>query len=142
MADRILRRRLERTLEVPAGIRGARTLRKALTLADAGSRSPKESIVRVNLHLAGLPRPEVNFDVIHLGEWVGCGDLVWPEYRLYLEYDGKHHKTAKQRHQDAQTRNRLAQLGWKVRVVTSAMTMWSVVDMVTEDLTAGGWPRL
>jgi hypothetical protein len=105
-------------LPVPAGVRGATNLRTALSLANPGSRSPRESILRVELHLAGLPAPHVNFDVVKKGEWIGRGDLVWPEYGLFPEYDGIHHKSERQRHQDTQTRNELAQLGWRVRVVT------------------------
>lgn len=139
--DRILRRRLAKDLVVPRGARGAVVLRRALALADSRSRSPRESILRVHLHLAGLPPPVVNMDVIHEGEWIGCGDLVWPEFRLYVEYDGAHHDDPNQRHQDAQTRNRLNQLGWTVRVVTKKMMghVHEVVDMVTEDLQANGW---
>lgn len=141
VTDRILRRRLCSQLAVPRGIRGAIVLRRALSLADPGSRSPRESILRVHLHLAGLPRPVVNMNVIHPGEWIGCGDLVWPEFRLYVEYDGEHHNDPKQRHQDAQTRNRLSQLGWTVRVVTKTMIRHidEVVAMLTEDLHANGW---
>lgn len=139
VTDRILGRRLCRELPVPRRTRAATRLRQAVHLADPRSRSPKESELRAELMLAGLPRPEVNFDIICQGEWVGCGDLVWPEYRLYVEYDGGHHADPGQRHQDAQTRNRLAQLGWRVRVVTSAMRVHDVIEMITEDLKAAGW---
>lgn len=141
VTDRILRRRLARKLVVPRGARGAIALRRALALADSRSMSPQESILRVHLHLAGLPRPVVNKDVIDKGEWIGCGDLVWPEFLLYVEYDGEHHDDPQQRHQDAQTRNQLNQLGWTVRVVTNKMMrhVHEVVDMLTEDLRANGW---
>lgn len=140
VTDVILRRRLCSELVVPPRARGAQRLRKAAELADPRSCSPEESEIRVELILAGLPTPEVNFDVIVHGEWIGQGDLVWPEYLLYVEYDGGHHADPQQRHQDAQTRNRLALLGWRVRVVTSAMRTHDVVEMVTEDLRAAGWP--
>jgi hypothetical protein len=140
VTDVILRRQLCSELAVPPRARGALRLRQAVELADPRSCSPEESQLRVGLTLAGLPKPEVNFDVIVHGEWIGRGDLVWPEYMLYLEYDGGHHADPGQRHQDAQTRNRLAQLGWRVRVVTSSMRTHDVVEMVTEDLRAAGWP--
>ncbi len=141
VADVILRRGFVKTLSVPSGIRGAVGLRAAVELADPRSQSPKESILRVELHLAGLPKPEVNLNIYEQGDWVGRGDLVWPEYRLYVEYDGRHHGTDHQRHQDAQTRNRLGQLGWSVRVVTENMMkhVHEVVSMVTEDLVQAGW---
>lgn len=141
VTDRILRRRLARDLVVPRGARGAVVLRRALALADSGSRSARESMLRVHLHLVELPPPVANMDVIHQGEWIGCGDLVWPRFRLYVEYDGEHHDDPRQRHQDAQTRNRLDQLGWTVRVVTKTMMrhVHEVVAMLTEDLYANGW---
>lgn len=137
--DLILRRNLVRELVIPAGARSAANLRQALALSDPRSRSPRESTLRVHLLLAGLPRPEVNYDIVHQGEWIGCGDLVRPEYRLYVEYDGEHHENPRQRHQDAQTRNALGQLGWSVRVVTRTMKLHDVVGMLTQDLVAGGW---
>jgi hypothetical protein len=87
VADAILRRGYVKVLSVPDGIRGAVCLRCARELADPRSQSPKESILRAELHLAGLPKPEVNLDVYEHGDWVGRGDLVWCEYRLYVEYD-------------------------------------------------------
>ena len=89
--------------------------------------------------LTGLPKPEVNFVVIVHGEWLGKCDVVSPEYLLSereIELAGV---DPRQRHQDAQTRNHLAQLGWRVRVVTSAMRTHDVVEMVTVDLRAAGW---
>ena len=141
VADAILRRGYVKVLSVPDGIRGAVCLRCARELADPRSQSPKESILRAELHLAGLPKPEVNLDVYEHGDWVGRGDLVWCEYRLYVEYDGGHHIDPQQRHQDAQTRNRLGQLGWTVRVVTEDMMkhVHEVVSMLTEDLVQAGW---
>lgn len=141
VGDVLVRRGLCRELPVVDGARGARLVRHARELVNPASDSRQESILRVNVHLAGLPSPEVNFDVIHLGEWIGRGDLVWPQFRLYVEYDGGHHNAQSQRHQDAQTRNRLSQLGWNVRVVTARMTdkMHEVVAMIDDELRAGGW---
>ncbi len=141
VGDVILRRRMCGELPLATGVRGARLLRRARDLVNPDSNSRQESILRVHVHLAELPPPEVNFDVIYQGEWIGCGDLVWPQFRLYVEYDGDHHDDRRQRHQDAQTRNRLGQLGWTVRVVTKEMMrhVHNVIDMLGEDLRKGGW---
>lgn len=96
-------------------------------------------MLRVSMHDAGLPPPGINVDVIDRGEWIGCGDFVWMKYRLYVEYDGEHHNDPGQRHQDAQTRNRLMQLGWTVRVVTSRMRTRNVIGMLASDLRRNGW---
>ena len=101
IADVIVKRDPTTRLVVPRGVRGAANLRAAGSLADPGSRSPQESILRVHLHLARLPAPKVNFDVVHRGEWIGCGDLVWSDFTLYVEYEGPHHDNPRQRHQDA-----------------------------------------
>lgn len=139
VADVVLRR--GEKLQVPRGVRAAQRLRQSLALADPRSRSPQESMLRVQMHQAGLPAPALNQDIIHEGEWIGCGDFVWERYGLYLEYDGAHHEDPEQRHQDAQTRNRLGQLGWRVRVLTSRMMDHpnEVVAMIAEELRARGW---
>ena len=143
MTDVMLRRNLvnREHLLVPAGRRGARNLRNAAALADPRSLSPRESILRVELHLAGLPAPEVNLDIVVDGIWIACADLAWPLYRVIVEYDGAHHQDPRQRHQDAQTRNALMDLGWQVRVITDkhlqrlSMTVQEIADL----LHSRGW---
>lgn len=128
-------------LEPPKRTRGAMRLRRAAFLADARSLSPRESIIRVHLHLAGLPRPELNFNVIVDRGWVACADLAWPQYRVIVEYDGKHHGSDRQRHQDALTRNELAACGWQIRVLTDQhfRNMDRTVQMIAATLMAQGW---
>jgi hypothetical protein len=46
------------------GVRGLRRLRQTLTLVDAGSESPYESLTRLLLIEAGFPRPETQIVVI------------------------------------------------------------------------------
>ena len=130
-------------LEPPKRARGAVKLRQAVALADARSLSPRESIIRVELHLAGLPAPEVNFNVVIDGGWVACADLCWPEFRVIVEYDGKHHDSDRQRHQDAMTRNELAAHGWQIRVLTDRHFhhMDETVAMIAQTLMAQGWRR-
>lgn len=59
VTDVMLRRGLltAADLHIAAGTRGAAVLRKAAELADPGSRSVRESLLRVQLHLRGLPTP-------------------------------------------------------------------------------------
>ena len=128
-------------LTVPVRCRGAVTLRRAREIADPRSRSVRESVLRVHLLLAGLPAPELNWDIVEDGGWIACGDFVWPEYRLVVEYDGEHHAAARQRHQDAQTRNELADRGWRVRVLTSRHLdrVEHCVEMIAQLLRHAGW---
>jgi hypothetical protein len=55
------------------------------------SRSPKESEVRALLVAAGLPRPEVNVDLVVDGVWLGCVDLLYRTWMLVVEYEGRQH---------------------------------------------------
>lgn len=54
--------------------------------------SPKESELRAYVHAAGLPKPEVNADVLALdGTRLGIGDLWFPRWRVVAEYEGRQH---------------------------------------------------
>lgn len=66
-------------------------LRQVLAFADPRAESAAESISRVSIVRAGLPMPELQFEV-HLpdrGGWVATSDFAWPEYRIVGEMDGK-----------------------------------------------------
>lgn len=142
ITDQLLRRGvLGEELTVPRGCRGAVMLRKARRLADPRSLSVRESMIRVHFHSAGFPPPELNYAVVVDGIWIGTGDFVWPEYRVYLEYDGGHHGRSRQRHQDALTRNELADLGWTVRVLTDRhfRNLDRTIADVAGYLRRGGW---
>lgn len=71
--------------------RGALMARRALTLVRAGAESPRESLVRLLLVLAGLPEPRCNVDVGAAAGFIGRGDMVYDEYGLVVEYDGRQH---------------------------------------------------
>jgi len=70
---------------------GAPQARRVLPLLDAGSRSVKESELRVRVEFAGLPRPEVNVRLDVDGELIGIGDLLLRCVMLVLEYEGRQH---------------------------------------------------
>lgn len=142
-ADVMLRRRhcTMQELQATAGIRHARKLSIAADLAHAGSRSPRESLFRVAMVEAKLPRPELNKDILDRGAWLGCGDFVWEGYRLIVDYDGQDHGDSDQRHQDAATRNAYRLHGWQHLVITKHMTrnMDYAVGFVREGLMQAGW---
>jgi hypothetical protein len=51
-----------------------------------------ESRLRMLLVLAGLPEPTVNHIVRDdRGNWVRRFDLAYPDLRIAIEYDGRHH---------------------------------------------------
>lgn len=101
----------ERRLRYP----GRSRARAAVNWLDARAESPRESLLRVMLRRAGLPRPVVN-GVIHdeRGHFVARGDLVFREERVVVEYDGEVHAPMDQRARDADRRARLRAAGWIV----------------------------
>jgi hypothetical protein len=75
---------------------GAGQVRRVLPLLDAGAMSVRESMARVRLELAGLPRPEVNVPIEIDGDLLGIGDLLLRCVMLVLEYEGRHHAESAQ----------------------------------------------
>lgn len=62
-----------------------------LAFADGRAESPGESLSRVAIVRAGLPAPELQFE-IHLpdgGGWVATSDFAWPEHGVVGERDGR-----------------------------------------------------
>ena len=100
--------------------RGVVNARRALPILDARAASPGESIVRAHLVLDGLPRPTCNAEIIVNGEWLARADLLWPEQRVIVEYDGQVHLEERQRRIDAARRNLLQEAGYLVIVFTAA----------------------
>lgn len=92
--------------------RGAVAARRALRLADAGSESPQESLLRLLWMAAGLPRPGCNRVVRDLeGRFVARVDLVDGEAGVVGEYDGAVHADAGRRSEDARRQEDVESLG-------------------------------
>jgi hypothetical protein len=61
-----------------------------LRLADERSESVGETRARYLVWSQGLPAPQVNYPILdEHGREVARVDLAWPEYGLFLEFDGK-----------------------------------------------------
>jgi hypothetical protein len=74
--------------------RGLVRARAALPLLRIGAESPRESALRVIIVLAGLPEPQCNVNIFDPnGNFLARGDLVYPQFKLVLEYQGDHHRT-------------------------------------------------
>lgn len=99
-----------------AGTRGAARLREALGLVRPGVESPKETELRILLHRAGLPEPEINtkrYDV--RGRYLGKPDLSWPDRLVSLEYEGDEHRRDPRRwRSDIARAERFADAGWRM----------------------------
>ena len=82
---------------LPAGARGLRVARTAVRLADPSSESPGESLSRVRMWQAGIPRPVLQYEVrTEVG--LARTDYFWPESIVQphpvSEFDGeaKYHR--------------------------------------------------
>src|SRR5690606_13408758 len=79
-----------------AGRRRALAGRKASEHARVGPLSRPESLLRLMVVEAGLPRPEINSTVCDpTGAPIAMADLVWHEYRNLFEYDGDGHRSSR-----------------------------------------------
>ncbi|WP_130176681.1 DUF559 domain-containing protein [Cryobacterium sp. SO1] len=95
---------------------GLTRARTALPLLRTRSESPRESMLRVTIVLGGLPEPECNDNVFdEQGRFLARGDLVYPAYKLLLEYQGDQHRTDRaQWRSDIRRVGRLEDHGWQV----------------------------
>lgn len=98
------------------GARGARRLRSILPLVDGGAESPQETVARLALVDAGLPRPQTQFRVLgRYGEFIARLDMAYGESKVGIEYDGAQHWTDPAvRQRDIDKQFELAALGWVI----------------------------
>lgn len=95
-----------------------RRLRAALDLVREDSWSPRESRLRVQLVLAGLPEPLLNQDVYDdHGRFLACVDLAYPHLKIAIEYQSMLHHSRYAA--DVERIAALRAAGWTVIEVTS-----------------------
>ncbi|WP_433664943.1 hypothetical protein ACQPW1_23960 [Nocardia sp. CA-128927] len=69
---------------------GAAKARRAIVFMDARSESPGESRSRVRMHLAGLPKPELQHVVTDVqANFLARVDFALPEFGIVGEFDGR-----------------------------------------------------
>lgn len=95
-------------------------LNRALPELREGVRSPKETELRRLLVAAGLPEPLINQDLFDEdGRWIAECDLVYPQWRIVLEYEGELHFTDPAvLRKDVHRYELLQSLGWRVIRIT------------------------
>lgn len=100
------------------GFRGVRQLRALAPLADGRAQSPGESILRLRWYDAGLPRPQLQIEVILDARTVFYLDIGLEELLFAAEYDGERfHSAEADVEYDGTRRNRLAvEAGWQIEV--------------------------
>lgn len=101
--------------------RGLRQLRQTVALVDGGAESPYESLTRLLLIQHGFPRPGTQIPVYDdSGRLFARIDLGWPQYRVGVDFEGKHHWTdPRQRDWDVERYAKLPELGWLDTRVTA-----------------------
>ena len=127
------------------GQRGSRRAADAFALTDGRAQSRPESVLRVRLIGAGLPKPVAQLAIVLPNGITLHPDLAWEEYRVAAEYDGVWHGDADQFHRDRRRLNLLVASGWLVLHVTSQRMRTDFPDVVKEiraALESRGWqPR-
>lgn len=134
-----LRREIDEMGDVRGGI-----LRRALREVRVGPRSPRETKLRLLLVRAGLPEPEISWNLTDSrGLFVAELDLAYPRWLVAPEYDGRvHAENAEQFAKDADRWERIRHAGWDhVRVLNHHMAGGGVraVAKVHRALVAAGW---
>nr|WP_154792585.1 hypothetical protein [Occultella kanbiaonis] len=98
---------------------GIASLRDALPMIRTRSASRPETWLRLLLVGAGLPEPDLNWELRVDGAVVAVIDLPYPELKVAIEYEGEHHLTdGEQWDSDIARYEDLAAQGWIVVWVT------------------------
>jgi hypothetical protein len=107
--------------EAHRGVRGLSRLRTVLALVDGGAESPQETIARLALIRADLPRPATQVAIFdEFGQFVARVDMAYEGVKVAIEYDGEQHwADAKVRQADIDKMYELNRLGWIVIRVSS-----------------------
>ena len=127
-----------------AGRRGSRALREAFARVRPGTDSRQETRLRLLIVDAGLPEPLVNSEIRDvLGRFLALGDLLYPTWKVLVEYDGSHHfASERQGHHDVDRLDLLMADGWRViRVHREHMANGAEgrVRAIREALLRAGW---
>lgn len=106
---------LARRVDAAKGRRGIRTAREALPLLDGRAQSVPESLLRARIHFSDLPDPEPQLEVRDGDRLVATVDLGYEEWRIAIEYEGRHHaENDDQFDYDVDRYTELESLGWHV----------------------------
>ena len=107
--------------EAHRGVRGLSRLWRVLSLVDGGAASPQETIARLALIRAGLPRPTTQVEIFdEFGDFVARVDMAYEGVKVAIEYDGEQHWSDPEvRQADIDKMYELTRLGWIVIRVSS-----------------------
>lgn len=113
---------LARYTESHRGRRGVRMLRELTPLINGLAESPPESWTRLVMHDAGLPKPDVQIEVLdEHGNVIARIDLGYKDFKVGIEYNGKEfHSSEAQIAHDAKREEMLTGRGWDMHAVESS----------------------
>ncbi|WP_417564719.1 hypothetical protein [Microbacterium sp.] len=119
-------------------------LLQAGPLVRVGSASPAETRGRLGFERAGLPTPELDYDVIAAdGTAIGFTEFAFVEFALLVECEGDHHRTDRtQWYRDIDKHAACEDAGWRVLRLTSKHlypTTGPAVERVRTALIRAGW---
>jgi hypothetical protein len=120
---------------------GASVALAASGLLHERAESPQESELRVMLVQGGLPRLDVNVDLHdEHGGFVARPNLRFPDFRVIVEYEGDHHRTARRQwRRDLKRTIELQGMGETVLRLGADDLRPSVVEVVGSVLRQRGW---
>ncbi|MDP9796651.1 hypothetical protein J2S43_005163 [Catenuloplanes nepalensis] len=97
------------------GWRGVALFTARLADAEPLAESPMETLLRLLITDAGLPRPIAQHEIItRPGRPPFRADLAYPELRIAIEYEGDHHRERTTFRNDITRGRRLEELGWLI----------------------------
>ncbi|OBG79651.1 hypothetical protein A5699_12725 [Mycobacterium sp. E802] len=110
---------IELAAERHAGRKGIKRARSSIVLVDPRAESPQETWLRLLVIRAGYPRPESQYPVCNeYNALIGEVDLAWPEVKIALEYEGRHHTDPVQLRKDIARIDEMIEMDWIVIRVT------------------------
>ncbi|SDS26342.1 hypothetical protein [Microterricola viridarii] len=132
---------IERSVRAVGGRRGHAHVRAAYPQLRARVESPRETRLRRAVVAAGLPEPEVNVWILdRQGRPIALGDLVYPEYKVLLEYDGEQHRQLDAQYaRDVQRLNDIAAEDWRHIRQNKHMSLAEAVERTRQALLDRGW---
>ena len=108
-----------------------------------GVDSPKETVIRLMVVSGGLPEPHVNATILNrYGAFLALGDMVYPEFKVLVEYGGRHHfASEEQALRDIDRLDDLMEEGWRVIRLnkTHLGRAATVMGKVRKALMDAGW---
>jgi hypothetical protein len=135
---------LQQEVATNRGAPGIRRATAALGLTRVGSDSAPETRLRLALGRLGLPEPALGYVITDETGWeLAWPDLAFPEFRVAVNYDGRHHLEPRQRESDIRRDESIAAIGWtSVTITALQVRTWGFdgcAQRVLDALVRCGW---